>query len=748
MQLEEEYFTRRRFLQWTAAGAAALGSEKLLQGQEQTISTGTRQAPADPIVLRSGMLEVVLDARHGLPYEFHLLQNDSRMRGEDFGLPVKATVCRKQPWDFAIVTVMAEPHHVSKTSAAFHFQARYGDTNAATFELRYELRDATVIITLDDIKENSGFELIDVDMPRLVTVREADGPAWLAHGDTGGSLVLLSEAKEGSLPPNTFWGNILGTLPVVMVGTQRVLCVQETTAYMDGTALSVTGASGQRRASLGTTKVHRVNGSGCQDLNLGRGVPHNCGNQGTPNLLVEQPSSCRLDFLPFSGDMSNAWLTAGKLIRDHLPEIPTRFYSDKYVYGIRCDEPLYPKPSATFSQCEEVIAEVAALTDRAPQVVHLWGWQFKGKDTGYPAVNVVDERIGGYDGMMHLMERGNELNATVTLSDNYDDAYQSSPAWNEALIARRPDGQLWKSRSWTGEESYILGLAKFMDGPGVERVRYTCERYKLKKTTHVDVLSYYAIRNDWDPQHPASGVRNLVQGRYRVLKEFRDRGIDVSSEALRYPMIGHMSCYWYLTGPSPCPFGGKPIPLIPLIYGKSAVWGLSGPGARGDAATVRMNQFFYGARAHSMVRADVERADMLDAFYLTMVPWFALHARAIEGFQRNGDQTVTHLEGNTRIEIDWAAKNLRVVLNGVEVMRNDAVYCPLDASRIACYAASSQTVTVKLPDGWNTEQIEAESLYTDKHEKASTQVRDGKISVALDARRPVILYRNKTDARS
>ena len=39
--------------------------------------------------------------------------------------------------------------------------------------------------------------------------------------------------------------------------------------------------------------------------------------------------------------------------------------------------------------------------------MHLLGLRtVKGKDTGYPAVNVVDERIGGYDGMMQVMERG------------------------------------------------------------------------------------------------------------------------------------------------------------------------------------------------------------------------------------------------------------------------------------------------------------------------------------------------------
>jgi hypothetical protein len=79
-------------------------------------------------------------------------------------------------------------------------------------------------------------------------------------------------------------------------------------------------------------------------------------------------------------------------------------------------------------------------------------------------VDVVEARVGGYDEMMQLMQQGSSLNAHITLADNYDDAYRSSPAWNESMIARRPDGQLWQSRSWTGEKSYILGLAKYMEG--------------------------------------------------------------------------------------------------------------------------------------------------------------------------------------------------------------------------------------------------------------------------------------------
>ena len=757
MQNEKELFDRRHFLRWSSAGAVAAGAQlsfptALAEETAPAPVTGDRAAPAHPVMLRSAELEVTLDPESGLPFEYRLVKNNARLRGEDSGTNATVTICRKEPWNFQSFFVTPTSHQATSSSAVFHFEANYQGRPAARFLIAYALSGATLTVTMEAPQELPGFELIEFSMPRLVSVRESDEHAWLAHGDEGGSLAVLSNASPGTLPPNRFWGKVLGTLPVVMIGTAQMLCVQETTAFMDGTTLGVTGSQGTRRAALGTIKVHRVNGSACYDLNLPKGAPLNCGNQSTPNLLVEQTSCCRLDFLPVSSDPAKAWVAAGKLVRSRMPAIPTHFYDDKYVYGIRCDEPLFPRPSATFEQCREIIARVGALTDHSPQVVHLWGWQFRGKDTGYPAVNVVNERIGGYEGMMRLMERGAALNATVTLSDNYDDAYRSSPAWNEALIARRPDGQLWKSRSWTGEESYILGLAKYMAGPGTDRVRYTCERYRLKHTTHVDVLSYYSIRNDWDAERPASGIRNLVDGRYKVLQDFRAHGVDVSSEALRYPMIGHISCYWYLTGPAPCPFGGTAIPLVPLVYGSSAIWGLSGPHTHGDPASVRILERFYGACPHSTVRADSDPALFLDAFYLGMVPFFALRGRPIQDFERAGDDTRIHLEGGALIESNLAAKTMRIAIDGRDILRDDAVFCPIGDARaqdakIACYSITPRSVTLALPAGWDASGVTAVALYPDRRERVDVSRGAEGLTVQLETRRPVMVYRSAQDAR-
>ena len=753
MQDDQDLVRRRDFLRLGGSAIAATGLNALLPAQPQSQSQEqitSRPAPAHRLVLRSEQIEVTFDSADALPYEYRLRATGARLRGEDLGQKIKATVCQRSPWRFFDVDLSATPEPLPKSAhaptAAFAFTVKDGAADCASFRIVYELHGASLDIRLDNITEQNGYEFISAAMPRLVTVREEDGRAWLVYGDSGGSLVMLADATPGTLPPNRFWGRIHGSLPVTMVGTEHMLCVQETAAFMDTTEVEVAGSKGSLRASIGSGRAHRVNSGACYDLNLGTGAPLNCGNQSTPNLLIDQTPSCRLDFLPVTGNPRDGWLRAAKLVRDRMPEIPNSFYHDKYIYGIRCDEPHFPQPSATFAECERVISDVSDLTDGAPQIVHLWGWQFNGKDTGYPAVNAVDERIGGYDGMMRVMERGRSLNATVTLSDNYDDAYKSSPAWNDAYIARRPDGQLWQSRAWTGEVSFIQGLAKYMEGPGPERVRYTCERYKLPRTTHIDVLSYYAIRNDWDPQHPASGIGNLFEGRYRILKEFAKHGVDVTSEGLRYPMVGHISCCWYAQISESSPLGGTPIPLLPMVYGKSAIWGMAG-GMRGEAFDLRARHLFWGANIHDILRASTDRKQITDVFYLIMVPWLHLHRREIESFHREDQQVAIGYEGGARAEIDNDKKTYRVLLGGDEIANEQSVFAPLNGDRLCFYSLNAQELNAPIPAGWNESEAAAAALSIGQRQPVPFKVGDGRVHITVAAQQPVILYRTRKLSR-
>jgi hypothetical protein len=758
---------RRDFLKSGGAGLMGLASSRYLPGFSSQALQQERTAPGNPIILKSPQLELVLDRQDALPFQFRLPTLKTNMRGEDTGSKIGVTLCRLEPWTFRTAPAVVPSWNESTISRAdFRFETTFDEQPAAAFTVRYIVEDSAVFVTLEDIVEQPGYQLIDVAMPRLASIREEDGPAWLAHGDSGGVVVALEKSKNGELPPNTFWGKVLASLPVVMLGTEGAICVQEVTAYMNGTELKVTGVPGHRRAALGTIHVHRVNGSHCWDLNLGEGKPRNCGNYQTPNLLVEQTPACRLDFVgDLDGDGAVDWLDGAKLVRSRMPAIPTHYYDDKLMYEIGLDRPRWPASKVTtFNDAIKPIQSFAALTDNMPQVVVLWGWQYRGTDTGYPAVAEVNARVGTYGDMIRLMAETQQYNCTVTLSDNYDDAYKSSPAWDPAIIARRPDGGLWESRNWSGENSYIIGMAKYMrgsghptQGPGIERTAYTCKRYRLRDTIYVDVLTYYSIRNDWDHQCPASGVKNLMEGRYKVLDEFKAFGVDVMSEALRYAFIGKVSRFGYAQQPLlnpfseeplPDPFGGENVPMLATIYRKSAVWGRSGK-TKGLLETLLDMFFFNGGQSSWQMSSSINSDPQLmtDWIYIYTLPWMKVRGLDIETFRRDGARTVIGLEGGGEIDLDWQKQTYSVSLGGVEIARDSSTFCPVDHGRIAFYSLQAKQLYAPLPQDWNAQKIAAIALSVEKPQEVQVAVDSGRISVSVESRRPVMVYRDGREAK-
>ena len=679
-----------------------------------------------------------MDSADGLPYAY--THGSGRIWGEDSGSPIDVILCRRKPRQYFTVNVKPSSSKATNSEAAFSFRPAIEGQAAASFVLRYVLEDAALILTLERVEERSGFELIEVLIPDLATTREEDGAAWFAHARNGGAVVGLRHAKNYRPPEDQFFGKIGTVLPIAMVGSNQFGSVLEVSAFTDGLEMEISGRKGHHHARIGTVETYRVHGGRSYDMNdLG---PRIQGNENTPNLLVGQTARCRLDFF---GDVDHNgtadWLDGAKLVRQRMPPIPTHYFDDKFVYMIGGKYKLEKEPRTTFAQSETLVHDIAMLTDFAPQVALVGGWAYDGQDTGYPAEDKVNENMGGYDGLMHLMKEGKRFNANVTLNTNYDDAYMGTSKWDPAIIARRPDGDLWKSRDWAGSTSYIVGLAKYMKGPGVERVDYAVKRYQLHDAILVDALSWYAIRNDWDPDHPASGYKNLVEGRYRVLEEFRKRGVNVLSEQLRYPYIGKLAVSVDGISGDEDPFGGEPIPLLPAIYRESAIWGSGGASLKDIARNL-----FWNSRPGPWYINTTDRSDITDFYFLAVLPWIQIHSRELDSYERHGYSSRIEFGGGSSLQVDWMTRKYSVTVNGITIAANNATFCPIDRDRIAFYSREQQRLQTALPEGWEPGAAVAWLLFADHRERIPVRVEGEKIAVDVPAGRPVVVYRDATAA--
>ncbi len=713
----------------TRALASAVDPIRSL-GAEEMVSVA-QNAAGNHIRIANSQLEIAFDQRLGMPYEYRY--KGQRLLAETEGHCAHAIVCRLQPRNYETVALHPISAHRLGQALDFTFQVALQAGPAVEFHLRYALAGNTMQVTLESVTENAGFEFIEVALPRLVAAHEEDGPAWMAESRDGGSFVRLEEAKPYRFPDDEFFGRIGTELPIGMVGQSGIGCLMEVTAFMDGTETEIAGADGHRQAILGTVMTHRVHGGRCYSMNDGEDA--NCGSAETPNLLAGQMPLTRFDFFACSG-MKQPWLAGAKILRARMPKIPSEFFSNRFLYIVAGKRKMDAEPATTFAQSKQLVRHVALLTDGAPQTVFMSGWAYDGQDTGFPSEDKINSSLGTYEDLRALIEGGKSLNANVTLNVNYDDAYKSSPIFNEAFIARRPDGGIWKSKSWDDEDSYIVGMAKYMEGGwGGRRIAYTLDRYRIESSILIDAMSWFAVRNDWDPRRPASGFSNLVAGKFKIVDEFRRRGVEVTSEKLRYPFIGKMALTMNGPNGSCCPFGGEAIPLFPTVYRGSAIWGGSG-----DGKIDPQEEIFWNTRSALWFQANTDRATIADFYYLVVLPFAKLHKLAVEDYERNGTVRRLILERQSEVTMDTASDSYAARIGGIEIARDNATFCPIDDNRIAFYSRTARTLRYPLPAGWDAHTLTARALTLQGRVACNVLCADGMIVVEAEAKRPVIIY--------
>jgi hypothetical protein len=194
-----------------------------------------------------------------------------------------------------------------------------------------------------------------------------------------------------------------------------------------------------------------------------------------------------------------------------------------------------------------------------------------------------------------------------------------------------------------------------------------------------------------------------------------------------------------------CPFGGMPVPILPLVYRKVALWG-SGGRAKPYPERV-LDSLFWNTAGRIWLTKKSDPQDVTDLFHLVTVPWFKTQSLGIEWFERNGDDVTIGLEKNCTIHLNPEKETYSVHLNGYEAARNGSTFCPLDEGRIAFYSLNPLELSADLPDSWEAANLAAIILDAEKPQECGARVEEDRIIVSVPARRPVIVYRDGASAK-
>ncbi len=544
-------------------------------------------------------------------------------------------------------------------------------SGAAVGEVRVEVSSDENRFTwhVTRIVEEPGYQIMDLVFPELAAISGTEG--WIAVPHDAGRLLPLG--KVGSTRLAWRAESWLTPLGAALLGNSRCGAVVSTESVDDQLEVSVE-ADGPR-GSAGISLLHRYDAA--------RPALQFIGQQ-TPSFTVTFMSRSEL-----------RWTEVAARMRSRIATRPNPLYLDRVIYKIFLDSP-GAQDYTTFAEALALIRRVSNLTGGAKMIVYLVGWQYHGHDTGYPAVDVVNERLGGEQALVDLIRQARQYGALVGFHDNYDDAYLDSPAWDPAIICRDPGGELMKGGIWAGGQSYVISSLKYAQKYGLKRVDDTLRRFPIEGSYHIDVLSAAPRRIDWNPDSPVSATENL-RGKIMILQEFAKHGVDVTSEGFAAPLVGPMRHFRALIRrPDVHVPGEERIPLIPFIYHGCVTYGTNPTEGGGIPEAI-----LYGAKFATDWTKHTPDAQIADWYYLITLPWMKLNARMMADYHEgNGVRWVMYGPG-TYVRMSSDGQHYEVSVDGRVIARDYATFCPLADGTWRLYSRAGGRTTWLLPERWS-----------------------------------------------
>ena len=698
----------------------------------ETHASPTWYNPTQALILENRSIRITFDHADGLPNQYDLLKFNDHFLGGDKNRKIEAVIRKLADHSEKRVDVILSGVKMQPEMANFRYQLTFDHAPVGTFEIHYTLDHSTIFITIENVSESKEFHLIEVITGNLVTIMQKDGPSSFVYNNQAGKLVSLAEAQPGGIGEDTgaFGGypNI-SVLPVVALIKPRSVCTMEVQGFCNKTVLDVTRIGKNTQASIGVFTPY-----------------YQRGGLSAPDLIIHQNKICRIDFAgDYDGNGTINWLDAAKMVSDYLPGIPTHFYDDKFLWIIQGQVGRHPV-EATFDEVSQLISRVSALTDNNPQICYISGWCKGGHDTGYPNVQQLNPLLGDEAAYITLRDEAKKrYNTTVSFDDNYDDQYLNeftTGVFDEDNIAKTADGKHMKFNAWNGQDSsYITGMAHYMrpGGPGEARVDYTATRYGLQSTLLIDAATWWTIRPDYDPNHPAGAPTNLIDGKFRLFDRYQKRyGINITSELLRYPAVGHIAMV--CDGPDSQggnQYGGAgtDIPFLAVAYHKSIYYGCPG----GIPGPNRISEMLYNNNIrHGWLTKNVADSIITNIYFTNYVPWFKIHNLDILSFKRNGTTIDMELSQNSSIHL--SPESVTAKYQGNIIIRNDDITCPIDDHRITFYSKYNKTLSYPLPAGTDESAVKAMALYSGRRENVPVSFIDGLITIHCTKQVPVIVY--------
>jgi hypothetical protein len=614
-------------------------------------------------------------------------------------------------------------------SLTYTAEAFYKEKMIAKWTLDFLAKSRQISAVLHVLFEETQFELLEIRLPSIVSL--------------SGSNVNMIDFFGG--------GRLISTDHALPVGCEHIYDVRNAAAVYNADGAIILESLGldnkiyqsiqqnheEKRAVIGVALTARLRAYGELE-----------------SVPVSEPASFTID-VPDDAWGKPSWQTCAIFLRQGLQGKNRDLYRRALVYKYAQSYGPVPEPwqleanssykvqrlaeTHSFDEALDIVKKMYCLTDGGPQVLYLVGWQFEGHDTGYPYVLSVNPKVGTQDDLRRVIEEGHKYNAVITMHDNYDDAY-ISPYFNKEDIALNQKGNMLKGWAWSAGMSYILSLKRYRQlGFMQERVQKMVELFGIHTSYHLDVMTSEVRRYDFNPLWMSASDIGL-QEKKEIINEFNHYGIDITSECLSHPFVGHIGfAYWTRYNAKSCLYLGEEIiPLTSMIYHGTIQYNSAYEGIMDI-----LDSLILGGYAGLGEVQQIE-AKHLRGYYLLSMPMGLLYDHQICDYKIDGSKIHIGYGNNSYIQIDKKAKTYEIVLDGRLIGRDWSTFAP--GFRPGSYLAFSLhggELQYPAPEGWLDGSIVRAVTLNEEGEgpEVSCFIQHGMIRMNVPANIPVRIVR-------
>ena len=200
--------------------------------------------------------------------------------------------------------------------------------------------------------------------------------------------------------------------------------------------------------------------------------------------------------------------------------------------------------STNLAQTREMIDYIRNITDGIPQIIYLVGWQYDGHDTGYPAFDQLNPRMGTSEALYALTRYCDSIGSVLSIHCNMDDAYKSNKYFTPEIMGADFDGTPIFWEIFADSAFHISHYKDVKSGSIFKRLEELFSIFPIHRSIHFDAMRVTNCNPDWETEK-IGVLEEYELGLKPIIRWFNDRGVQVTTETQN----------------------GNPIDLSPLVCG-------------------------------------------------------------------------------------------------------------------------------------------------------------------------------------